>query len=104
MNNEKKAHEIVNKQWKWIADFIEKNNLSKEDRNQIRFQMYCACLDMAVWKDEQYRMDKTHLDMVYEALDGLYQVRYGDNPILNTGSQTDVFLYMIEDFKQDMKD
>lgn len=49
------------------------------------------------WKDEQYQIDKAHLDMIYKALGRLYQVRYGKEPILNTGSQTDVFLYMIED-------
>ena len=53
--------------------------------------------------DEQYRIDKAHLDMVYEALDRLYKVRYGDKPILNTGSQTDIFLYMIEDIINDTK-
>ena len=41
--------------------------------------------------------------MVYESLNRLYQVRYGDKPILNTGSQTDVFLYMIEDIINDIK-
>jgi len=51
--NEEKAQEIVSKRWKWIADFIEKNNLSKDDRNQIRFEMYGAILDMAQWKDER---------------------------------------------------
>lgn len=64
---------------------------------------YSSAIAMAEWKDEQYRIDKTHLNMVYEALNRLYQVRYDDKPILNTGSQTDVFLYMIEDIIDDIK-
>lgn len=53
MTNREKAMEIVNNQWQWLADFIEKNNLSKEDGKQIRFKMYIACLDMADFKKQE---------------------------------------------------
>lgn len=46
---------------------------------------------------------KAHLDMIYKALDRLYQARYGNEPILSTGSQTDVFLTMIEDIINETK-
>jgi len=68
MTNEDKAKEIVNEQWQWIADFIEKNNLSKEDRNQIRFKMYNALLYMARWKDEQYKEKEEGLRETINAL------------------------------------
>lgn len=43
-----KAQEIANSQ-EWLYKFIEDNNLSKDDRDQIRFKIGCACLDMAEW-------------------------------------------------------
>lgn len=55
MTNEEKAQEIVNKNFEWISNFFEENNLSKEDRNQIRFKMYSACQEMAEWKDDIVR-------------------------------------------------
>ena len=51
MKNKEKAEQIVNNQWQWIAEFIERSNLSKEDRNQIRFKMYDVCCEMAEWKE-----------------------------------------------------
>ena len=54
MTNRDKAQAITNKHYnEWIAEFIENNNLSKEDRNQLRFKLYNACNEMAEWKDEQ---------------------------------------------------
>lgn len=90
MTNEEKANELI------AGD--EGINIST-----VRLLIKDKVLQMAEWKDEQYRIDKTHLNMIYEALNRLYQVRYGDKPILNTGSQTDVFLYMIEDIINDIK-
>ena len=54
MKNEEKTQEIVNDNFEWVSNFVEKNNLSKEDRNQIRFKMYGACQEMAQWKDDYY--------------------------------------------------
>lgn len=51
--DKQKAEQIVNNQWQWIAEFIERSNLSKEDRNQIRFKMYDVCCEMAEWKEKQ---------------------------------------------------
>lgn len=101
MTNEEKASEIVNKQWQWIADFIERNNLSKEDRNQLRFEMYGACIDMAQRKDEQFAKEKRELiDKACEWMDVFllthYIMRYHDccEPCKD---------YIIEGFKQAMK-
>lgn len=56
ISNKEKSQEITNKhQNEWIYEFIESNNLSKEDRNQIRFKLYDACNEMAEWKDEQMK-------------------------------------------------
>ena len=52
MTNEEKAQSITNSQ-KWILDLVDENNLTKEDRNQIRFKIYNALLEMATWKEEQ---------------------------------------------------
>lgn len=53
MTNEEKSQEIVNKHFEWISNFVEENNLSKEDRNNIRYKMYSACQEIAEWKDSQ---------------------------------------------------
>lgn len=53
MTDKQKAEQIVNNQWQWIAEFIERSNLSKEDRNQIRFKMYDVCCEMAEWKEKE---------------------------------------------------
>lgn len=60
MANKEKAHEIVNNQRQWIADFIEKNNLSRV-KMHIAFKMYIACSEMAQWKDEQFAKEKQEL-------------------------------------------
>ena len=53
MINLEKSQEIVNKNFEWISNFVEENNLSKEDKNQIRYKMYSACQEMAEWKERQ---------------------------------------------------
>lgn len=53
MTNSEKAQEIVNKNFEWISNLVEENNLSKEDINQIRFKMYIACQEMAEWEEKQ---------------------------------------------------
>lgn len=50
MTTREKAEEITNKHLEeWIADFVDYLNLSKDDRNQIRFKVYSACNEMADW-------------------------------------------------------
>lgn len=73
MTNEEKAQEIVNKHWEWLADFLERNNLSKEDRNQIRFKTYEQCLEMAEWKDEQHEQSLIDLNCKLEEQQANYE-------------------------------
>lgn len=62
MTNKEKAEEITNAHLnEWIAEFVENNNLSKDDRNQIRFKLYNACEEMAAWKDGQFAKEKSAL-------------------------------------------
>lgn len=53
MTDSEKSQDIVNKNFEWISNLVEENNLSKEDRNKIRFKMYSACQEMAEWKERQ---------------------------------------------------
>lgn len=57
MKDSEKSQEIVNKHFEWISNFVENNNLSKEDRNQIRYKMYSACQEMAEWKEKDMMAD-----------------------------------------------
>ena len=52
MKDQEKAQSITNIQ-EWIWDLTDENNLNKEDRNQIRFKIYDALLEIAAWKEQQ---------------------------------------------------
>lgn len=67
MTDSEKSHEIANKNFEWISNFVEDNNLSKEDRNQIRFKIYSACQEMAEWKEQQMMELWNVARNVYEA-------------------------------------
>ena len=83
--NEEKAREIADCKHCYF-----RNNcgVSCDELNHI--------VEMAKLKDEQNRINNAHLKLLYDALDRLYKKKYGDNWILETGSQTDVYLQMID--------
>ena len=85
MTNEEKAREIASSLWSG-------NEMNGEI---IRGIAILAALKMAEWKDEENKINNAHLNMLFEALDKLYKKKYENESILYTGSQTDVYLQMI---------
>ena len=52
MKDQEKAQSITNIQ-EWIWYLTDENTLNKEDRDQIRFKIYDALLEIAAWKEQQ---------------------------------------------------
>lgn len=69
MKDQEKAQSITNTQ-EWIWDLTDENNLNKEDRNQIRFKIYDALLEMAAWKEKQM------IEKMKNCVKGLYLPAY----------------------------
>lgn len=82
-------------------DFARK--LMKQGDVFTREDVYCFVEETAKWKDEQNTINNAHLNMLYDALDKLYQKKYQDSYILDTGSQTDVYLKMIDNLINEIK-
>lgn len=73
MTNQEKAQEILNEHCRrWISNFIESKNLSRDDNRLIRYQIYNALIEMAKWKDHQYS------EIIKEECNASYESGYAE--------------------------
>lgn len=81
-SNEEKAKEIVNINTEHLLRGIRQaHDISKDERDQVRFDAYNLLLMMAEWKDEQFKAEKQQL--IDKAVKYLAPIAYTHKHLIN---------------------